>query len=213
MVSVGSWEYKGNSKSNRYDATNNPISGGTDSTLYLDGVKVGDAAQTVASIGGSYEIFERFSVDANYRFTDKLFAAISPGSFTKEDNSGSLQLPSYELMDAGFSYKMLVGKDKKNSVNFRFNMNNVLDRIIMSESKTNQFTASEAEFNTPAGNGLINPAGSATNPTNFLKGNGAGQYATYADYQKRGLYNGVDTRNQVFFGFGRTWNFSLSYNF
>ena len=205
MISVGNWEYKGNSKSNRYDATNNPISGGVDSTLYLDGVKVGDAAQTVASIGGAYEIFERFSVDANYRFTDKLFAAISPGSFTTENNSGSLQLPSYELMDAGFSYKMLVGKDKKNSVNFRFNMNNVLDKITMTESRTNQFTATEAEFNGNTGNG--------TGLLSTLPVTPPGKYSSYQDYQNRGVYNGVDTRNQIFFGFGRTWNFTLSYNF
>ena len=213
MVSIGNWEYKGNSKSNRYDATNNPLNGGTDSTLYLDGVKVGDAAQTVASIGGSYEILKRVSVDANYRYTDKLFAAISPGNFNKEDNLGSLELPSFGLMDAGFSYKMLVGKDKNNSVNFRFNMNNVLNKIYIAESRSNQFTASEAEFNGNTGNGLINPTGSTTSSSNFLKGNGANQYTSFQDYQNRGVYNGVDTRNQVFFGFGRTWNFTLSYNF
>ena len=34
---------------------------------------------------------------------------------------------------------------------------------------------------------------------------------TYA--QAGALYNGVATANSVFFGFGRTWNFTLSYNF
>ncbi len=116
-------------------------------------------------------------------------------------------------MDAGFSYKLMVGKDNTNSVNFRLNINNVLDKTFIAESRTNQFTATQAEFDGNTGNGLINPAGSITNPTNFLKGNGATQYATYQDYQNRGIYNGVDTRNQVFFGFGRTWNFTLSYNF
>lgn len=205
MVSVGNWEYKGNSKSNRYDATNNPISGGTDTTLYLDGVKVGDAAQTTASIGGSYEVVKRLSVDANYRYTDKLFAAISPGNFTQENNLGSLQLPSFGLMDAGLSYQMLVGKDKSNSVNFRLNVNNVLDKIYIAESRTNQFTATEAEFTGNTGNG----AGLFSN----LPVTPEGKYSSYQDYQNRGVYNGVDTRNQVFFGFGRTWNFTISYNF
>jgi hypothetical protein len=36
---------KGNVNSNRFDATNQPIDGGTSTTLYLDQVKVGDAAQ------------------------------------------------------------------------------------------------------------------------------------------------------------------------
>lgn len=205
MVSVGNWEYKGNSKSNRYDVANNPIAGGTDSTLYLDGVKVGDAAQTTASIGGSYEIVKRLSIDANYRYTDKLFAAISPGNFTQENNLGALPLPSFGLMDAGFSYQMLVGKDKNNSINFRLNINNLLDKIYMAESRTNQFTATEAEFNGNTGNG----AGLFSN----LPVTPEGKYASYQDYQNRGTYNGIDTRNQVFFGFGRTWNFTISYNF
>ena len=213
MVSVGNWEYKGNSQSNRYDVTNNPVEGGTATTLYLDGVKVGDAAQTTAAIGGSYEVIKRLSFDANYRYTDKLFAAISPGNFNKEDNLGSLQLPAFGLVDAGFSYKLLVGKEKANAVNFRLNINNVLDKTFIAESRTNQFTATQTEFDGNTGNGLINPNGSATATNNFLKGNGNGQYATYADYQNRGVYNGTDNRNQVFFGFGRTWNFTISYNF
>ena len=213
MVSVGKWEYKGNSISNRYDVNNNPIVGGTATTLYLDGVKVGDAAQTTASIGGTYEVITRLSVDANYRYTEKLFAAISPGNFNNPVNSGSLELPSFGLMDAGLSYKLLVGKDKKDAVNFRLNVNNVLDKTYIAESRTNQFTATETEFNASTGNGLINPTGSATATNNFLKGTGSTQYTTYQDYQNRGVYNGVDNRNQVFFGFGRTWNFTLSYNF
>ena len=28
-----------------------------------------------------------------------------------------------------------------------------------------------------------------------------------------GTYQGIDTRNNVWFGFGRTWNFSVRYNF
>lgn len=171
MISVGDWNYSGNSISNRYDANNDPI-GGTAKTLYLDGLKVGDAAQTTASIGASYEFVERVSIDANYRVAQKLYASIDPSKFTTEVNSGTLELPSYGLMDAGFSYKMLVGKNGGDSVQFRVNVNNVLDEVYISESRTNNFT-------TPT----------STN------------------------YNGVNVTNQVFFGFGRTWNFSLRYNF
>ncbi|WP_369765849.1 TonB-dependent receptor [Flavobacterium sp. WC2429] len=172
MISIGNWIYKGNVASNRYDAENNKISGGTSTTLYLDKLKVGDAAQNTASIGARYEVFERVSLDANYRVADKLYASIDPTKFTTEQNDGTLQLPSYGLMDAGFSYKMLVGKDKSDSVSFRLNVNNVLDEVYISESRTNNF----ATGNTPT-------------------------------------YDGVATTNQVYFGYGRTWNFSLRYNF
>jgi hypothetical protein len=172
MISIGNWVYQGNVASNRFDAENNQISGGTSTTLYLDKLKVGDAAQNTASIGAKYEVIERVSFDANYRFADKLYASIDPTKFKNEVNDGTLELPSYGLMDAGFSYKMLVGKNKDNSVNFRLNVNNVLDEVYISESRTN----------------------------NFATGTAA-------------TYDGVATSNQVFFGFGRTWNFSLRYNF
>jgi len=213
MLSIGNWDYDGNSTSNRYDANNDPIGGGIPKTLFLDGVKVGDAAQTTASFGASYEALTRFFLDANYRFQDNLYASIDPSKFGSATNKGTLELPSYGLMDAGFSYKMLVGKNKSNSLNFRLNVNNVLDQVYISDGRSNQFTATETEFTNGTGDGLINPTGSATAATNKLKGTGAGQYATYQDYQNKGIYEGIDKRNQVFFGFGRTWNFSLRYNF
>jgi hypothetical protein len=213
MLSIGNWNYDGNSTSNRYDANNNPISGGTSTTLYLDGVKVGDAAQTTASFGASYEVLTRVFLDANYRFQDKLYASIDPARFGSATNKGTLELPSYGLMDLGFSYKMLLGMDKSKSLNFRINVNNVLDEIYISDGRSNQFTATETEFNNGTGDGLINPSGSTTSASNKLKGTGAGQYSTYQDYQSRGIYDGIDKRNQVFFGYGRTWNFTMRYNF
>jgi hypothetical protein len=188
MFSVGDWKYKGNSISNRYDASNNPVAGGTATVLYLDKVKVGDAAQLTASLGASYEVVTRVTLDANYNYNDKLYASISPGNFASATNKGSLLLPSYGLMDAGFSYKMLVGKNKDNSVNFRLNVNNVLDETYIAESKSNIFADD------------IKTAAVGTTPA--------------VTYQQAGaLYNGVATANNVYFGFGRTWNFTMRYNF
>ncbi|QOG03377.1 TonB-dependent receptor domain-containing protein [Flavobacterium sp. MDT1-60] len=174
MFSVGDWQYEGTSTSNRYDSGNNPIGGGTATTLYLDGVRVGDAAATTASFGATYEIIPRFSVDANINYFDKLYAAISPGAFTSATNRGALELPSYNTTDAGLSYKLLVGKNKSNSVGFRLNVNNVFDYTYIAESKTNIFAADVPTVST---------------------------------------YKGIATTNQVYFGFGRTWNFSLRYDF
>jgi len=186
MLSIGNWEYKDNALSNRYDQDNEPVPGQSDQVLYLDKVKVGDAAQTTASLGAKYEVFERFNVDANYRVADKLFAAISPGNFTAADNKGALELPSYGLMDAGVSYKLLLGSAKNSSLNFRFNMNNVLDETYISESRSNIF----ADDNV-----------SRTNPA----------LGTYASNNR--TYDGVADANQVYFGYGRTWNFGVRYNF
>lgn len=179
MFSYGLWEYNGNATYDRFDQNNNQLGSGI---LYLDNVKVGDAAQLTASFGASYEVFERVILDANYRYSDNLYAAIEPGRFSSPTNKGTLELPSYGLMDAGFSYKMLVGKNKDKSLNFRLNINNVLDEVYISESRTNIFASDIAS---------------------------GGQ--TYEQLGR--TYKGIATANQVFFGFGRTWNFTLRYNF
>lgn len=184
MFSYGNWRYKGNSISNRYDLNNNPVAGGTTTTLYLDKVKVGDAAQMTASLGASYQVLTRVTVDANYNFNDNLYAIISPGNFSSTTNKGSLQLPSYGLMDAGFSYKIFVDKKRGDSFNLRLNVNNVLDEVYIAESKSNIFAS------------------------DFVSGTSG---PTYASAGK--TYNGIATANNVYFGYGRTWNFSVRYNF
>lgn len=165
FVSVGDWQYKGEAVSRVTDEEQNVISTDTED---IDGGEVGDAAQFTAGLGFDYEIFERFSIDSDYRYYDRLYADVGA---VKEN----LELPSYGLVDAGVSYKMLVGKNKEKSVSFRFNVNNVLNEIYLSELSTN-----------------IKPG----------DGNADGV-----------LYDGVDTANRGYFGFGRTWNFSLRYNF
>ncbi|MGH2665490.1 TonB-dependent receptor [Flavobacterium sp.] len=185
MFSLGNWEYDGNSTSKRYDANNEIIGGGTSTTLYLDGVKVGDVAQTTASFGANYEVAKNLKIDGNYRFSDKLYARVSPNNFSVETHKGSLQLPDYGLVDGGISYKIYRTKDSKDSFNLRFNVNNILDEVYIAEARTNIF----ADDKVSAAPGA----------------------PTYQDAGR--VYDGVATANQVFFGFGRTWNFTFSYNF
>ena len=186
MFSIGDYHYDGNASSTRYTVTNEAF--GNDAvakTLYLDRVKVGNAPQTTTAIGATYEVVKRVKLDANYRFTDRLYANMVPTNFQTETNQGVLQLPSFGLFDAGFSYKMLVGKDKANSVNFRLNVNNLLDKIYILESNSNNFVKTRDSFTSDAA------------------------YTSYTNT----LYKGLDPSNQVFFGFGRTWNFTMTYNF
>jgi len=68
-------------------------------------------------------------------------------------------------------------------------VNNVFDKIFINESFTNIFADDYKTAPTTA-----NPAG-----------------VTYA--QAGALYNGVATANKVYFGYGRTWNFTLRYDF
>lgn len=169
MVSVGDWKYTNNITATIFDDNQNELG---ESTLYLDGVKVGDAAQLTASIGAELKIAKGLKLDASYLHIDNLYADFSANDkeFTFQDNKGALKLPSYGLVDAGISYEYKF--KNRNKLGLRFNMNNVLDTEYISESKTNK----------------------------------------HAD-QNSTLYKGIDVQNSVWFGFGRTWNLSVSYDF
>jgi iron complex outermembrane recepter protein len=177
FASVGNWEYIDNAVRRRFDENQNLL----DETITdVDGGKVGDAAQTTWGLGAKYEIFTRFSIDADWRNYDDLYSNVGA---VKEN----LLLPSYDLVDAGISYKMLVGNDKKDSVVFRVNVNNVFDEIYLSELSSNVKATDR-----------ISP----TSTTDF------------STYESKGrLYKGIADGNQGYFGFGRTWNVSLRYNF
>ena len=95
-------------------------------------------------------------------------------------------MPSYYVFDAGLNYKLAVGSGKKDSVSLTLNVDNLFDEFFILESQTNIF----ADDN-------INNA----NPS----------LGTYTSNNK--TYNGVADANRVWFGFGRTWNFGISYNF
>ncbi|SOS75816.1 conserved hypothetical protein [Tenacibaculum piscium] len=167
--SYGDWIYKDNVTSTVFDDNQQKIG---ESTLYLKDVKVGDAAQMTASLGLTYEILENFKVDTDWNYAGNLYADFSPidEEFEKPENKGAIELPNYNLFDAGVSYK--VNFDDKHALSFRVNVNNVFDTKYISESKTN----------------IHEREGSVLN-------------------------DGIDVQNQVWFGFGRTWNASVRFSF
>lgn len=170
MLSLGDWRYTSNFEAAVFDDQNEPVAG-QEFTLYTEGSKVGDAAQTVANLGLDYQINPIISVDLGARYVDNLYAdySIANSAFLSEDNLGAVKLPSYSLIDLGTTARFeLMGMD----ASFRINVNNLLDTEYIAESNSN----------------IHAEDGSDT-------------------------WNGVDTRNFVWFGFGRTWNASLKFSF
>lgn len=159
--SLGNWKYDGSAVQRKYDENLNLL---VETETDLHGGKVGDAAQTTWGLGAKYKIFKNFSVDADWRNYNKLYANVA--------TKNNLELPNYDLVDAGISYKLLVGKDKANSINVRLNMNNVFDEVYLSE--------------------LTSATATSDTSTN---------------------YKGINVVNNGFFGLGRTWNFTVRYNF
>ena len=181
MFSIADWHYKGNASGTLFNETNEPIddqgnvvtNGAGTRTLYLDKVKVGDAAQTTASLGFTLTPVKDFKFDASYRYVNRLYANLNVADFSTQGKS-TLELPSYGLVELGASYKFRLPNPKQ-SFTIRANVYNLLNTVYIQNSYTNTFAGDK--------------------------------YATNQSY------HGVDTANQVFFGFGRTWSTTLAFNF
>ena len=133
FTSIGDWKYVGELITQTFDEDRNPIGGIT--VQDVDGINVGDAAQFTAGLGIDYRILDGLSFDTDLRYYDRLYANVNP-------SQGQLELPDYAIIDAGVSYRLNLTDDKSKSLDFRANVNNVLDRRYLSElTSANQASA------------------------------------------------------------------------
>ena len=189
MFSVGDWRYKGTANATLFnDADNTPFNlPGTSSNetkLNLDKVKVGESAQMTAALGITVTPVRDLKFDANWRYANRLYSSLDVYSYSSSSAKGALQLPDYHLFDLGISYKIRLNNPSQ-FFTIRGNVYNLFDTTYIAESLT-----------------AIHPddkvSSASTSPT----------------YEQAGkIYNGVATGNQVYFGFGRTWAATLSFNF
>lgn len=194
--SWGDWFYKGNAEGNLYndaneliDSKGNVVANAADAgsvVLFLDDVKVGDSAQKTASVGVTVKPIKNLKFDADWRFVDNLYANLNVAQFSdkKIADKGALKLPSYNLFDLGLSYHFQLTEKQK--LTLAAHVNNLFDTYYIAESFDNNHTKTLEDF--------------GGNTTNFQ------------NYQNT-LYKGIDTSNRVYFGFGRSYHFSVRYNF
>ncbi len=135
MISLGDWEYAGNPTGAALDDDRNVID--PDVTLYLDGIKVGDAAQFTSNIEMVVRPVENLKLRASLFTASRLYAFLQPEDFNTPDNNGSLRLPSYSLVDAGAYYTFNLGGSNK--IGLAVNVNNLFDTEYLAESLTNTF--------------------------------------------------------------------------
>jgi len=172
MVSIGNFVYEGNVTGTEYDQNNNVV-GAAGTTFYLDGVKVGDAAQTTGRLSFTYKANDNLKFDFSQDYVNNLYPTISANSFTTQadNDKGSLKLPGYALANAGVTYKFNVSE--KINARFRLNVNNLFDTVYISDGNSNR----------------------------------------HIDGSTTATYKGIDVRNNVYFGYGRTWNASMKFSF
>jgi len=169
MMSIGDWRYK-DAALGTVTEVGNPSNTDT-ATLYLEDVKVGDAAQFTSYVSATYEPFENFDVNFSWRNVSNLYAQFNATdtTFDTQDNPGALKLPNYDIFDLGMGYDFNFDGSK---IALYLNVNNIFDEEYIAESESSIHASSSSN-----------------------------------------LYNGIDDRNFVWFGFGTTWNFSVRYSF
>jgi outer membrane receptor protein involved in Fe transport len=180
MLSLGDWKYKNDVTTNVYNDNNDLI--GT-VKLYTKGIKVGDAAQTTASLGAAYEFIRGLKLRGTWFYADNLYANFTPESRSNAAQAGvqAWKLPSYGLFDAVLSYVWRMKDNRK--VTLRLNVDNVFDKIYIAESTT------DTKYNP-------NPGTPGYDANDFVIGD-----------------TGSGRKNQLYPGFGRTWTIGAKVNF
>lgn len=133
MGSLGNWEYADNVSATKFNQERQKTG---ELQLFLDGVKVGDAAQTTASITGNYTFFDRLRFYLTYYYADDLYAEfnVATDKFFEEPGGQAVEVPSYSLVDTGLSFDFDVsGVD----FNLTGNVNNLFDNKYIAELETN----------------------------------------------------------------------------
>lgn len=192
-LSMGEWTYSSNAvfQDLRPD-TNGNLS--EPSILLIEGQRIGGAPQFMASIGANYEVFKNFTLGSNLKYSDRMYSSpalerYDPVFYTDLFAFKTpVRLPSFAVADAFASYRFRF--NVTHFIDLRLNIDNVLNKKYISESNTS-YQANSVDPST------FDPNASS-NPTFNDNGN---------------TYNGLAGRNNAFFGLGRTWNFTVRYEF
>lgn len=199
MFSYGDYQYKGNATGSNFLDDNTPvaINGTNATTLYLDKVKVGGSGnnsipQVTGSLGATVIPVNDLRIYADWQYVGKIYSSLNVAEFDREGKT-ALELPNFNLFNIGASYKI-----KLNNPNQYFtlgvNVNNLFDTTYIQDGATNIKIKNLEDFK---------PTATQTAQQ---------QYDAYIN-NPANFYKGLDSSNRVYFGFGRTWSTSLSFNF
>ncbi|MCV6629522.1 MAG: TonB-dependent receptor [Flavobacteriaceae bacterium] len=107
MLSLGDWTWTDNIENVQiFDEDQNPV--GKPFNLFIEDLKVSDAAQTTASLGLDYEFMEDVNITVDYNYYDNLYARYDPAARVTAQPQ-SWEAPDYGLFDASLRYRFKLG--------------------------------------------------------------------------------------------------------
>jgi hypothetical protein len=130
MVSLGDWTWTDNLVAEIYDEDQNYQ--GT-ASIYAKDLKVGDAAQTTASLSASYEIFKDFKLGATFKHFANVYSQFDVEDRVTPDTEGvqPWEMPAYQLMDIRVRYNFKIGDYDATLIG---NVDNLLDTEYISDA-------------------------------------------------------------------------------
>lgn len=145
VASYGDWKWT-NDPSGSISSDANEVIGET--TLFLDGIKVSDAAQLMMGVGGDWTVLDGVKLDFQYLFYDNVYARYNPEDRDDQDLAGvqALKLPSYGLTDIGATWKFDLGNFGASA---RLNVNNLFDVEYISDAVDNPDAAISDDRDAP----------------------------------------------------------------
>ncbi len=130
MLSLGDWQWDSNVLdaqvfNEENEAVGDPIN------LYIEGLKVSDAAQTTAALGMDWTVMEKTHFTIDYTYAGGLYADFDPNNRTTENEPQSWEVPEYGLFDASIRYGFEFGSF---DTTLTARMNNVFDTLYIADA-------------------------------------------------------------------------------
>lgn len=130
MLSAGDWKWNNNVENVQFfDESQNPV--GNPFNIFIDGLKVSDAAQTTAALGLDYELMPKANFTVDYNYFANLYADYNPDSRTTPGTPQPWKVPDYGTFDASVRYGFKIG-DLDTTLTGR--MNNVFDTVYIADA-------------------------------------------------------------------------------
>lgn len=130
--SIGNWKYDGKTPFQTREANTNLLL--EEGDVNLTGTKVGNAPQTSFGFGFKYTLIDALTIDADYNIFANLYGFVDARDVVKASQEGTVyqaeRLPSYDLLDAGISYKFTFGNS---DMIVRGNVYNLANRMYLSQ--------------------------------------------------------------------------------
>ncbi len=139
MLSLGDWKWDGKPSGYAYDQDGNAVTtrgaittpGAEDhafSSIVLDGIRVGNSAQTTMAFGAKYYFLNSFRVGINYNFYGRNYAKYQMNADKWGENiiTQPWKIPNTNTFDLYANYKFNIGGLKANLTG---NIDNLLDAV------------------------------------------------------------------------------------